>query len=87
MGISKYAADALGDVVYAQLPEPGDTLAAGDVKQDLYNSLNCENYLSHFEFYIRSKTRQKLHFIIQIKRLNFIDNDNEIPRSVVPWSL
>ena len=31
MGISKYAADALGDVVYAQLPEPGDTLAAGDV--------------------------------------------------------
>ena len=31
VGISKYAADALGDVVYAQLPEPGDTLAAGDV--------------------------------------------------------
>ena len=31
MGISKYAADALGDVVYAQLPEPGDTIAAGDV--------------------------------------------------------
>merc|ERR1711936_393281 len=30
VGISKYAADALGDVVYAQLPEPGDTLAAGD---------------------------------------------------------
>ena len=37
VGISKYAADALGDVVYAQLPEPGDTLAAGDVKQDLYH--------------------------------------------------
>ena len=34
MGISKYAADALGDVVYAQLPEPGDTLAAGDVIQE-----------------------------------------------------
>merc|ERR1712050_173681 len=30
VGISKYAADALGDVVYAQLPEPGDTLATGD---------------------------------------------------------
>merc|ERR1712165_208362 len=30
VGISKYAADALGDVVYAQLPEPGDTIAAGD---------------------------------------------------------
>ena len=40
MGISKYAADALGDVVYAQLPEPGDTLAAGDVKQDLYHLYN-----------------------------------------------
>ena len=31
VGISKYAADALGDLVYAQLPEPGDTIAAGDV--------------------------------------------------------
>merc|ERR1711953_621344 len=30
VGISKYAADALGDVVYAQLPEPGDTIVAGD---------------------------------------------------------
>ena len=31
MGISKYAADALGEVVYAQLPEPGDTVATGEV--------------------------------------------------------
>merc|ERR1711992_424486 len=30
VGISKYAADALGDEAYSQLPEPGDTLAAGD---------------------------------------------------------
>jgi len=30
VGVSKYAADALGDVVYAQLPEPGDSFAAGD---------------------------------------------------------
>jgi len=30
VGVSKYAADALGDVVYAQLPEPGDTVTAGE---------------------------------------------------------
>ena len=48
MGISKYAADALGDVVYAQLPEPGDTLAAGDVKQDLYHLYNGPNRENKF---------------------------------------
>ena len=31
VGISKYAADALGEGVYAQLPEPGDTVASGEV--------------------------------------------------------
>lgn len=30
VGITKYAADALGDVVYAQLPEVGSELGAGD---------------------------------------------------------
>jgi len=30
VGITKYAADALGDVVYAQLPEAGDVFEAGD---------------------------------------------------------
>ena len=29
VGVSKYAADALGDVVYAQLPEVGDDLEKG----------------------------------------------------------
>jgi len=29
VGVSKYAADALGDVVYAQLPEPGDDIEIG----------------------------------------------------------
>ena len=32
VGISQYAADALGDVVYAQLPEPGEALEAGQVR-------------------------------------------------------
>merc|ERR1711963_192837 len=30
VGVSAYAADALGDVVYAQLPEPGDSVEAGE---------------------------------------------------------
>ena len=29
MGITDYAQDALGDVVFVQLPEPGSTLTAG----------------------------------------------------------
>ncbi|XP_023348080.1 uncharacterized protein LOC111716819 [Eurytemora carolleeae] len=29
VGVSKYAADALGDIVYSQLPEPGDSVEAG----------------------------------------------------------
>lgn len=31
LGITKYAADALGDVTYVELPEVGDVLEAGDV--------------------------------------------------------
>ena len=30
VGITPYAVDALGDVVYIELPEVGDTVAAGD---------------------------------------------------------
>merc|ERR1711872_563714 len=30
VGVSAYAAEALGDVVYAQLPEPGDDIVAGE---------------------------------------------------------
>jgi glycine cleavage system H protein len=31
IGITDYAQDALGDIVYVELPEAGDTLKAGDV--------------------------------------------------------
>lgn len=31
LGITRYAADALGDVTYVELPEVGDVLEAGDV--------------------------------------------------------
>eukprot|EP00092_Neocalanus_flemingeri_P027980 GFUD01030377.1.p1 GENE.GFUD01030377.1~~GFUD01030377.1.p1 ORF type:complete len:169 (-),score=57.36 GFUD01030377.1:42-548(-) len=30
IGVSAYAADALGDVVYAQLPDPGDSVEVGE---------------------------------------------------------
>ena len=30
VGITAYAADALGDVVFVELPEPGTTVTAGD---------------------------------------------------------
>ena len=30
IGVSQHAADALGDVVYAQLPEPGTSLEVGE---------------------------------------------------------
>ena len=33
IGISAYAADALGDIVYVQLPDPGTELAAGEVRE------------------------------------------------------
>ena len=31
LGISKYAADSLGDITYVEIPAPGKTVAAGDV--------------------------------------------------------
>ena len=31
IGVSAYAADALGDVVYAQLPDAGDSFSVGEV--------------------------------------------------------
>ena len=31
LGISKYAADSLGDITYVEIPTPGKAVAAGDV--------------------------------------------------------
>ena len=31
LGISKYAADSLGDITYVEIPMPGKAVAAGDV--------------------------------------------------------
>lgn len=35
VGISNYAQDSLGDIVYVDLPEPGDQVIAGEVFGDL----------------------------------------------------
>jgi glycine cleavage system H protein len=35
VGITEYAANSLGDVVYAQLPEVGDTVTAGETCGEL----------------------------------------------------
>ena len=35
VGITEFAANALGDVVYALLPEVGDTVTAGDTCGEL----------------------------------------------------
>ncbi|RSS84217.1 glycine cleavage system protein GcvH [Streptomyces sp. WAC06614] len=35
VGITEFAANALGDVVYAQLPEAGDTVTAGETCGEL----------------------------------------------------
>ncbi|MEY2248090.1 glycine cleavage system protein GcvH [Streptomyces sp. SAS_267] len=51
VGITEFAANALGDVVYAQLPEVGDTVTAGEScgelestksVSDLYSPVNGE---------------------------------------------
>ena len=44
VGVSAYAADALGDIVYVQLPDPGTELAAGEVFASLH-SLKCSSTL------------------------------------------
>lgn len=35
IGITAYAAEQLGDIVYAQLPEPGEEISAGDAVGEL----------------------------------------------------
>ena len=32
MGVSAHAAEALGDIVFAQLPDPGSSLEVGEVR-------------------------------------------------------
>jgi glycine cleavage system H protein len=46
VGITSHAADALGDVVFVQLPEPGDTVTAGDTCGELESTKSVSDLYS-----------------------------------------
>ncbi|GAA2364599.1 glycine cleavage system protein GcvH [Streptomyces carpaticus] len=46
VGITAYAADALGDVVYVQLPEVGDTVSAGETCGELESTKSVSDLYS-----------------------------------------
>ncbi|MFJ3844097.1 glycine cleavage system protein GcvH [Streptomyces albidoflavus] len=46
IGITEYAAGALGDVVYAQLPEVGDTVTAGETCGELESTKSVSDLYS-----------------------------------------
>ncbi|HEX4190824.1 MAG TPA: glycine cleavage system protein GcvH [Marmoricola sp.] len=46
IGITDYAQDALGDIVYVQLPEVGDTVAAGDAVGELESTKSVSDVYS-----------------------------------------
>lgn len=46
VGVTAYAADALGDVVYVSLPTVGDTLAAGDSAGEIESTKSVNDIYS-----------------------------------------
>lgn len=46
IGITEFAANALGDVVYAQLPEVGDTVTAGETCGELESTKSVSDLYS-----------------------------------------
>lgn len=46
VGITSHAADALGDVVFVQLPEVGDTVAAGETCGELESTKSVSDLYS-----------------------------------------
>ncbi|WP_455356822.1 glycine cleavage system protein GcvH [Streptomyces sp. SYSU K217416] len=46
VGITEFAANALGDVVFAQLPEVGDTVAAGETCGELESTKSVSDLYS-----------------------------------------
>ncbi|MFG2124186.1 glycine cleavage system protein GcvH [Streptomyces sp. NPDC048710] len=46
VGITEFAANALGDVVYAQLPEAGDTVTAGETCGELESTKSVSDLYS-----------------------------------------
>ncbi|MGN6612730.1 MAG: glycine cleavage system protein GcvH [Angustibacter sp.] len=48
VGITQFAADALGDVVYVSLPEPGSTLSAGAVCGEVESTKSVSDLFAPF---------------------------------------
>ena len=46
IGITDYAQDALGDIVYVQLPEVGETVSAGDAVGELESTKSVSDVYS-----------------------------------------
>jgi glycine cleavage system H protein len=46
VGITKHAADALGDIVYVQLPEVGETVTAGETCGELESTKSVSDLYS-----------------------------------------
>ncbi|MFB7129746.1 glycine cleavage system protein GcvH [Kitasatospora xanthocidica] len=46
IGITKHAADALGDIVYVQLPEVGETVTAGETCGELESTKSVSDLFS-----------------------------------------
>lgn len=46
IGITKHAADALGDIVYVQLPEVGDSVTAGETCGELESTKSVSDLYS-----------------------------------------
>ncbi|MFJ9455147.1 glycine cleavage system protein GcvH [Kitasatospora sp. NPDC101447] len=46
VGITKHAADALGDIVYVQLPAVGDTITAGETCGELESTKSVSDLFS-----------------------------------------
>ncbi|WP_354642394.1 glycine cleavage system protein GcvH [Kitasatospora camelliae] len=46
VGITQHAADALGDIVYVQLPEVGDTVTAGETCGELESTKSVSDLFS-----------------------------------------
>ncbi|MFF2041709.1 glycine cleavage system protein GcvH [Kitasatospora sp. NPDC058170] len=46
IGITKHAADALGDIVYVQLPEVGETVTAGETCGELESTKSVSDLYS-----------------------------------------
>lgn len=58
VGITEYAAEQLGDIVYVSLPEVGDTVAAGDACGELESTKSVSDLFSPVSGVVSSVNEQ-----------------------------